>query len=388
MAAPIQYPYALNEDNNLIFIGDVEKEHRHDHVYHCPNCGGEMQPRLGEHNEHCFAHAGNQKCSGESYLHKAAKLLLARRFNERSKPFKIGLTSERPCVKMGECQEQSYKCHLLPEYKEYDLMESYDLPAEVEVDILEPDGVTHFTPDAMLSSSSPKRADIFIEVYYKHKVTKEKKESGHQIIEIRVRELSDLKALEDTECFKESKDIVFYNFKPRRATPEQIEAAIRQCAEENDFRKCESALPPCKQSPETKRQQSHLRRLTLYKSGKLFNEGIFEDERGIHRPSALMDIVYDAEIGVEQYGLLGVMAKYDSRARLCDLCEHCIKYGIEPVTWCKLVKNGTSRKGTFNPTKGSNCQYFEWQKNSDLPLLIDRALAEKDKYTIWITSEI
>ena len=59
MAAPIQYPYAFDEDNNLVFIGDVVKEHRYDHVYHCPNCGGEMLPRLGEHNEHCFAHAGN-----------------------------------------------------------------------------------------------------------------------------------------------------------------------------------------------------------------------------------------------------------------------------------------------------------------------------------------
>ena len=387
MAAPIQYPYAFDEDNNLVFIGDVEKERRYDHVYHCPNCGGEMLPRLGEHNEHCFAHAGNQKCSGESYLHKAAKLLLARRFNERSKPFKIGLTSERLCARIGECQEQSYNCHLLPEYKEYDLMELYDLPAEVEVDILEPDGETHFTPDAMLRSSSPERADIFIEVYYKHKVTKEKVESGHQIIEIRVRELADMKALEDTECFKESKDIVFYNFKPRKATPEQIEAAIRQCAKENDFWNCEGALPPCKQSRETKRQQSDLRRLTLFRSGKVFDEGIFEDERGTHRPSALMDIVYEAYAGFTQYGLLGVMAQNDGRARICDLCEYCIKSGFDSVTWCKLVKNGSSRKGTFDPLKGPKCQFFEWPKNSPLSLLMDNILAEQDKYAIWISPE-
>lgn len=387
MATQIQYPYAFDEEKNLVFIDDVVKENRYDHTYHCPNCGGEMLPRLGEHNKHCFAHAGNQKCSGESYLHKAAKLLLARRFNKRSKPFKIGLTSERPCIKLGTCPEEAYNCHLLPEYKEYDLMESYDLPAEVEVDILEPDGETHFTPDAMLRSSNPKRADIFIEVFYKHKVTKDKIASGHQIIEIRVRELADLKALEETECFKESKDIIFYNFKPRKATPEQIEAAVRQCAEENGFRNCEGALPPCKQSRETKRQQSHLRRLTLFKSGKFFNEGIFEDERGTHRPSALMDITYETEIGVEPYVLLGVMAKHDRRARICDLCEHCIKYGIDTVTWCKLVKNGSSRKGTFDPLKGVTCQFFEWPQNSDLPFLMDNLLAEKPNYSIWVNPE-
>ena len=346
-----------------------------------------MLPRLGLHNEHCFAHAGNHKCGGESYLHKAAKLLLARRFNERSKPFVIGLTSERPCVRFDNCQEAAYKCSLLPEYKEYNLMEFYDLPAEVEIDILEPDGKTHFTPDAMLRSSSSNREDIFIEVYYKHKVTKEKKESGHQIIEIRVRELADLKSLEEMDCFKESKDIVYYNFKPRKATPEQIEAAIRQCSEENGFNNCESALPPCKQTRETKRQQSPIRRLTLFKSGKLFDEGIFENERGAHRPSALMDIVYERGPAFQEYPLLGVMAKYDGRARMCFLCEHCIKSGVDTVTWCKLVKNGSTRKGTFDPLKGSGCLFFEWPRISTLPDLMDRIISEKEKYNIWINPE-
>ena len=385
MATQIQYPYALDEDNTLVFIDDVVKENRYDHYYHCPNCGGEMLPRLGEHNRHCFAHAGNQKCSGESYLHKAAKLLLASRFNERSKPFKIGLTSERPCVKIGECKEESYNCHLLPEYKEFDLMESYDLPAEVEVDILEPDGETHFTPDAMLRSSNPRRANIFIEVYYKHKVTKDKIASGHQIIEIRVRELADLKALEETECFKESKDIIFYNFKPRKATPEQIETALRQCAEENDFVDLDSFLPPCKQSREAKRCHSSLRRLTLFKSGKTSNEGIFEDEKGTHRSSALMDIIYEADADVGPHVPLGVLANYDSRARVCELCEHCVKNGfIDTVTWCELVKNGSSRKGTFNPLKGANCHFFSWMKIPNLPDSIESFMSDKEKYLVWI----
>lgn len=386
MATSIQYPYAFDEDNNLVFIGEVVKEHRYDHVYHCPNCGGEMLPRLGEHNKHCFAHAGNQKCSGESYLHKAAKLILARRFNERSKPFKIGLTSERPCIKLETCQEVSYNCHLLPEYKEYDLMESYDLPVEVEVDILEPDGETHFTPDAMLRSSSPKRADIFIEVYYKHKVTKEKLRSGHQIIEIRVRELTDLKALEDTECFKESKDVVFYNFKPRIVTPEQIESTVRQHAEENEYRNCENLLPPCKQSRKTKRQQSHLRRLTLFKSGKMFNEGILEDERCTHRPSALMDITYEADLEVWQFVILCVLAKKDSRARACYMCDHCVNYN-DMVTWCNIGKNGTSRKGTFDPQKGTRCKNFEWLQDHYIWRKVDSFIEKENKYVVWINPD-
>ena len=207
-----------------------------------------------------------------------------------------------------------------------------------------------------------------------------------------MRELADLKALEETDCFKESKDVAFYNFKPRKTTPEQIEAAIRQCTKENGFMNCERVLPSCKQSRETKRKQSretkrkqsHIRRLTLYKSGKLFNEGIFEEERGNHRPSALMDITYETGIGADQNALLGVMAKHDRRARICDLCDHCVKSGIDTVTWCNLVKNGTSRKGTFDPLKSVNCRYFEWPKHPQLLFMMDSLQTEKSKYVIWV----
>ena len=385
MARQIQYPYAFDEDENLIFIKDVDKAHRYDHKYHCPNCGGEMLPRLGEHNENCFAHAGNQKCSGESYLHKAAKIIIARRFNERNKPFKIGLSSPRSCINIDTCQNKGFQCEMRREYGEFDLMEAYDLPPDIEVDILEPDGETHFTPDVMLRSSSPKRDDIFIEIYYKHKVTKEKVGSGHLIIEIRVRELADLKALDTTECFKESKDIVFYNFKPRKVTPEQLEESIRKRAAENDHDP-ESWLPYCKLSRETKRRQSNIRRMTLYQSGKTYDEGIFEEEIRTHHPSAMMDITYEADYRLTKYRLLAILAKLDVRARLCDVCDHHVCYE-DGLTWCNLGKNGTSRKGTFDPFKGRRCRFFEWPDYS-FPGRIDPSTIDPSKYSIWINPDV
>lgn len=392
MGAKIQYPYAFDEGNNLVFIGNVKIQNRHDHSYHCPNCGGEMLPRLGNHNERCFAHAGNQKCSGESYLHRAAKILLAKRFNERSKPFKIGLSSARPCFKLATCHEGSDNCHLLPEYKEFDLHEFYDLPAEVEVDILEPDGETHFTPDAMLRSSNPQRQDIFIEIYYKHKITQEKIRSGHKIIEIRVRKLDDIKKLEELECFKESEDIVFYNFEPRKVKPKQIVDGMIQYWCEYGYWKKESDLPPCRQSRETKRRNSHLRRLSLFKSGKFFNEGILEEERGTHRTSAIMDITYESKNDLSNLVLLGVMARCDIRARVCTLCDHCITYentyAGSKNTWCELVKNGSTRKETFNPFKGNYCPHFEWTKFLDLEQTIDSFCKEDETYSIWLNSGI
>lgn len=104
-------------------------------------------------------------------------------------------------------------------------------------------------------------------------------------------------------------------------------------------------------------------------------------------PNALMDITYETEIGAEQYALLGVMAKHDRRARICDLCEHCIKYGIDTVTRCKMVKNGSSRKGSFDPLKGVNCQSFKWLKNSGLLFQIENLL-ENHNYIIWVNPDV
>lgn len=55
MSSSIQYPFAFDENNNLVFIEDIDPEHRHNHTYHCPNCGHEMTPRLGPHNAKHFA---------------------------------------------------------------------------------------------------------------------------------------------------------------------------------------------------------------------------------------------------------------------------------------------------------------------------------------------
>lgn len=280
MTRIVQYPCALDENNNLVFINDVIRESRHEHSFRCPQCGHPMRPLQGEHNTWCFAHSENQKCGQESFIHASAKIILARRFNERKVPFMVGFSSSQSCKLKDTCKEAG-DCHyqIPPKYEEFNLQDSYDLPAEVEINMLEPDGETWFRPDVLLRSSNPKRDDIYIEVYHKSKSKEAKYKSGHQIIEIRVRDIMDLKALATAICFKEGPDIQFFNFKERHLSPDEILGIILQTAEENGLQCGERHYPSCKQSPDFKRRKFHIQRLIIYNSGKAFRSGIYENDK-------------------------------------------------------------------------------------------------------------
>jgi len=250
MSSEIQYPYAYDECNNLVFIEDIERDERHEHSYHCPECGGEMKPRLGQHNQKHFYHSDNHNCGIESYLHKTAKLLLAERINDRNHPLFIELKPSRPCKYTDTCKEEHFHCWIRSESKEFNLTAYYDLPAEIEADIIEADGGdTHYRPDVLLRSTDPKRKEIFIEVFYKHKSTVDKIKSGRRIIEIKVRSLADLESLRKVDVLVESDYIRFYNF-TIPSTPEQIATFLMKYSRECGAELPPDGLPPCLHNPQ------------------------------------------------------------------------------------------------------------------------------------------
>lgn len=78
----ILYPYALDEQNKLVSVKDGVPGR-----YHCVECEYEMIPRRGEINQWHFAHkSDNPSCSGESALHKIAKMVLVEKFNGGNLP--------------------------------------------------------------------------------------------------------------------------------------------------------------------------------------------------------------------------------------------------------------------------------------------------------------
>ena len=377
----LKYPYALDESNSLIHIASINEDSRKKSSYRCPNCGGKMQACLGSKNVHYFRHDDQErKCGVESYIHKVAKAILVKRFNTPQSTFIIGFSPKRQCKIYDKCEHRDYSCLLTPEYHEYDLKDQYDLPAKAEVNFI--DRNVSFRPDIILTSSKSNRQPIFIEVYHKHKSSETKVDSGNYIIEIKVKTLEDLRALE-TGILQEGDAICFLNFKNINVSPTDIENEIIEISQENGFRYSERILPYCRKSIKAKREESNIRRLILYKSGKTFKSGILEDEVNEHNSNALMDITYDIESVPRDFDPHTVMAKLHTEARNCHLCNHCVR--TEDVTWCNIVKNGSTRKGTFKVEKGKQCSFFKW--HDYLNYLYDSystEILEGKDYKIWI----
>ena len=210
MSGEIKYPFALDEQGNLVSVNDIDREHRYDHQYTCPQCGRPMLPRLGKKRTKHFYHSENQSCGVESYVHKIAKLILEHRFNEREIPFVVVFKSHLLCEREHTCRLFRLSSCSFQEDRVSDLLKEYDLPAVVEPIV--PGLQDFFKPDVCLRSSKPINKNLFIEVWYKHKSSDKKIQSGYPIIEFHILSEKDLLALSTQQSFSEGGNIRFYNF--------------------------------------------------------------------------------------------------------------------------------------------------------------------------------
>ena len=382
----VQYPYAIDETDKLVFIDDIDRETRREHQYYCPNCGQKMEPRQGEHNAWHFAH-DNHKCGLESYIHKTAKHIIVQRFMEGKLPLSIRIMNKdvSSCSKAKECKDyEQYLCHyashIIPEsllYCDYCLTDHYKKATE-EV------SVGCYRPDVLLKSDDPRWKDIFIEFYYRHQSSESKILSGFPIIEIKLNGFNDLKWLQTVKILSENDGRShFYGFKTKYGLdPVVIEESIRNYISECDCPVDDESLPMCKRSDSYWRDQQALRRINLYKSGKTYESGLYENERDIHHPGAVMDITYDSSIINTWFNAKVLFAKKDRKYRTCYCCYHCTKSEITDSIYCELGKNGTSWKGTFNHQKGTYCSLFEWKPLFDVEQ--EKQLIEGVDYQIWV----
>ena len=383
MARIVQYPYALDENNNLVYIKDIQTEHKHDHMFHCPECGQAMVPRIGEHNAHHFAHAENQKCGIESYIHSVAKRILANRFNDRSRPFNVKFWTKHICKTQEGCKFYDQNLCEDNQMDVFNLHETYDLLAREEIRIQGlPEG--DFQPDVILQSSSLKHNPIFLEVYHKHRVSPKKRESGQHIIEIRVKDWSELADLDIVDIIQSDR-IAFYNFNERKLQPIRFKEKAEQLGREYQMENIDRMLPGCFRSREGQREFQDYGRIVLFHSGKTFFSGIYEDEIKKHRTSAIADITYIRKKVPESFNLMRLLVdRIPKEKRNCFMCCHCVQNDMD-VRWCDLVKNGSTRKGTFKEDKGSKCSFFEWFREDDEHPQHD--LVEGVDYTIWVNPQ-
>lgn len=384
MASRIQYPFAFDENDNLVHIDSVQREHRHERTYHCPGCGDRMIPRIGKSNAHHFAHAENNSCDVESAIHIFAKRILATRFNDRSRPFNVKFWTRHICRSKEGCRY--YDQNYCEDYQmdEFELHKTYDKPAREEVRLKTVSDEV-FQPDVILESSSPKHAPIFLEVYHKHKSSPKKLESGQHIIEIRVKDWSELIDLETIEIVQ-SERIRFYGFKDRFLLPERFKLRGEKIAKEFGMNDPDSFIPGCFRSREGQRGYQDWWRVVLFPSGKTYYSGIYEDEIQKHRPSAVADVTFNRKKVPESFSFMPLLVERIPRGlRNCFMCCHCSQNDSD-VRWCELVKNGSTRKRTFDKDKGSKCSFFEWFRSPLEQPKVD--LVENVDYTIWINPNL
>ena len=202
--ADIKYSYAYDGDV-VVHIDDVS-EHG---TFYCISCGKEMVAKLGDKKSHHFAHKVNDvSCNLETYLHKLAKLLLKKKFQEGG--FEIEISQYSLCKESENCLFEN-NCKVLVD-KKYDLRRYYDTCEEEQY-------VDGFCADLLITGEG--QPPILVEIYVSHECSNQKINSGHRIIEIPIESETDIKYFYE-DVITERAGVRFYGFKRELAKREFI----------------------------------------------------------------------------------------------------------------------------------------------------------------------
>ena len=336
----IQYPFAIDEAGVLTSIDSVDVEHRHEHSYRCPECGGEMRPRLGQQRAHCFYHADDHECDVESYVHKVGKELLYERFLSDGIP--VEYVRKQCCERFDTClYRKEWLCEYEGKPKVVFLGEHYDL-AEIEK------AFGDFRPDVLLTSAKHPNRPFFLEICYKHPCSEEKKTSGYPIMEVTVSRVDDLKLIQSVDVFSSVNidcplKVVFYGMRPKLLPAEDYIRADGQ--RRRDF--------PC--TDEYKRENPNLIRVSFFPSGKTDRRNVISIDEA-HNEKAVFEITYDFTSFPGSFCPEELVARKNPLYRICDIC--CYYKNWEEDSWCQNNLNGSTRKGTFAKLKARECGAF------------------------------
>ena len=202
--ADIKYSYAYDGDV-VVHIDDVSKHG----TFYCLSCGKEMVVRLGDKKSHHFAHKVNDvSCNSETYLHKLAKLLLKKKFQEGG--FEIEISQYSLCKESENCLFEN-NCKVLVD-KKYDLRRYYDTCEEEQY-------VDGFCADLLITGEG--QPPILVEIYVSHECSNQKINSGHRIIEIPIESEADIEYFYKN-VIAEKERVRFYGFKRELAKREFI----------------------------------------------------------------------------------------------------------------------------------------------------------------------
>lgn len=194
-----QRAYIDNDPEKIISIKEVTKENRNQYKYYCIGCGKELLPRAIEskYKKPHFYHKEIVECSGETYLHKLAKKVIKRKFNEQTK-FIVGYLVNSCCVKTN-CKYHNPSCREPNYLYQINLKDYYDTCEEESP-------VKGFIADILLTNSTkPDIEPVLIEICVSHPCDEDKRNSGLKIIEIKIRNEQDIDELEQNDVLIEKR---------------------------------------------------------------------------------------------------------------------------------------------------------------------------------------
>ena len=222
----IKYKYALNSNNEVVSIDEVNTETRKANRFKCISCGNDLSACLGRKNKHHFRHKADVDCNFETYLHKMGKLTFIKTYTDclaQGKPFTIKIKRKVSCAKEETCPiKPIYEgfregCSHY-DWQIFDLTQYYDTISEEQT-------IDSFVADVLLTSSKG-RQPILIEIKVSHACEEDKIQSGYPIIEIGLEKEEDLELIEscqlnETESIDaEYREIIGYRLRKSKKTEE------------------------------------------------------------------------------------------------------------------------------------------------------------------------
>lgn len=230
----IAYQYGW-ENGKLIHISqlrEVELSDRKQRNFTCLACQKPLITRIGKVRQAHYAHKCSEdsnSCNGETYLHRLAKILFYQAYSQAiatQTPFKLKLEQQEFCNRYHSSFD-AY-CPIGSRINSFDLTRRWDqvqMEGQISIDLNENGSEgrnREFVADILLTSSKPDQKPLLIEFVGTHKCTPEKRNSGLQIIEIKLEDESSLDWIEKREIPSNSQ-IELINIHPKATYRESCE---------------------------------------------------------------------------------------------------------------------------------------------------------------------
>lgn len=188
----VVYKYALDSNNAIVNISDLSSNNQcKKQPFFCISCGCQLIPHLGSIKEKHFQHKSKSECAAESYLHKTAKYIFAKSFNEaveQGQPVSFPYVVKSECVGLSDVKPMLCKKSI---EKVMDLTSIFTI-ATIEK------SVEVFRADVLLHNHVDERC-CMVEIHVTNGCSGEKTSSGIPIIEIFIEKYDDLQYLEKVD---------------------------------------------------------------------------------------------------------------------------------------------------------------------------------------------